>query len=317
VSRAQGSLYAAFGDKDGLYRAALEHCRITFARPPCSTSTRGRTPDRRSVRCWPSGSGSPSNVAAGAACWSMPPASGCRTTRRPGGSCVTSGRPSGRPDRRAARGGGARRDLGAARPAHSRRVPRHLPQRAARLLEDHIRFLFMPAICISRSRKIAGGLMPPSGRHHPDRPRVLHRRRAAAQIHAPLGLGTRETSLRLANGPDSATATRELGAQAETVGREIASWATGALDRLLITGYRCPRAHQRPNSLRTSTASSKTSPLDAPETTAAEATGARRPRSYVGDMPLESRSVRSMRRSAASTPPTCRIWRRTDRWGPC
>jgi TetR/AcrR family transcriptional repressor of nem operon len=27
----QGSLYAAFGDKDGLYRAALEHYRITLA----------------------------------------------------------------------------------------------------------------------------------------------------------------------------------------------------------------------------------------------------------------------------------------------
>ena len=27
----QGSLYAAFGDKDGLYRAALEHYRVTFA----------------------------------------------------------------------------------------------------------------------------------------------------------------------------------------------------------------------------------------------------------------------------------------------
>ncbi|MES4906818.1 MULTISPECIES: TetR family transcriptional regulator [unclassified Streptomyces] len=27
----QGSLYAAFGDKDGLYRAALEHYRTTFA----------------------------------------------------------------------------------------------------------------------------------------------------------------------------------------------------------------------------------------------------------------------------------------------
>ncbi|WP_345406126.1 helix-turn-helix domain-containing protein [Nonomuraea salmonea] len=27
----QGSIYAAFGDKDGLYRAALEHYRITYA----------------------------------------------------------------------------------------------------------------------------------------------------------------------------------------------------------------------------------------------------------------------------------------------
>ncbi|MER5799017.1 hypothetical protein [Streptomyces mirabilis] len=54
-----------------------------------------------------------------------------------------------------------------------------------------------------------------------------------AQIHATLGLGTRETSLPLAFGPDSASATRELGAQAEAIGREIASWATAALDRLL------------------------------------------------------------------------------------
>ncbi|MES4906817.1 MULTISPECIES: hypothetical protein [unclassified Streptomyces] len=54
-----------------------------------------------------------------------------------------------------------------------------------------------------------------------------------AQIHATLGLGTRETSLPLAIGPDAASATRELGIQAEAIGREIASWATAALDRLL------------------------------------------------------------------------------------
>ncbi|MER6009974.1 hypothetical protein [Streptomyces bluensis] len=54
-----------------------------------------------------------------------------------------------------------------------------------------------------------------------------------AQIRATLGLGTRETSLPLAVGPGSATAARELGAQAESIGREIASWATAALDRLL------------------------------------------------------------------------------------
>ncbi len=53
------------------------------------------------------------------------------------------------------------------------------------------------------------------------------------QIHATLGLGTRETSLPLAVGPDSASAARELGAQAEKIGREIASWATATLDRLL------------------------------------------------------------------------------------
>ncbi len=54
-----------------------------------------------------------------------------------------------------------------------------------------------------------------------------------AQIHATLGLGTRETSLPLVIGPDSASASREIGAQAEVIGREIASWATEALDRLL------------------------------------------------------------------------------------
>ncbi|MFD4557312.1 hypothetical protein ACFWP5_23850 [Streptomyces sp. NPDC058469] len=54
------------------------------------------------------------------------------------------------------------------------------------------------------------------------------------QIRATLALGTRETSLPLAIGPDSAWAARELGAQAETIGRELASWATSALERLLI-----------------------------------------------------------------------------------
>ncbi|MGO4759306.1 hypothetical protein AB4212_63620, partial [Streptomyces sp. 2MCAF27] len=54
-----------------------------------------------------------------------------------------------------------------------------------------------------------------------------------AQINATLGLGTRETSLPLAIGPEAAPAARELAAQAEAIGREIASWATAALDRLL------------------------------------------------------------------------------------
>lgn len=45
------------------------------------------------------------------------------------------------------------------------------------------------------------------------------------QIRATLGLGTRETSLPLAVGPGSTSTARELGAQAEAVGREIASWA--------------------------------------------------------------------------------------------
>ncbi|MFD5874546.1 hypothetical protein [Streptomyces sp. NPDC060322] len=54
-----------------------------------------------------------------------------------------------------------------------------------------------------------------------------------AQIRATLALGTRETSLPLAVGPDSSSAARELGAQAETIGREIASWSVAALRRLL------------------------------------------------------------------------------------
>ncbi|MFC8228728.1 hypothetical protein [Streptomyces sp. NPDC057287] len=54
-----------------------------------------------------------------------------------------------------------------------------------------------------------------------------------AQIRATLALGTRETSLPLAIGPDSTSATRELGAQAWTIGREIASWSVSALRRLL------------------------------------------------------------------------------------
>jgi hypothetical protein len=53
------------------------------------------------------------------------------------------------------------------------------------------------------------------------------------QIHATLGLGTRETSLPLPLGADPAPAIRELAPQAEGVGREIAVWATAALDRLL------------------------------------------------------------------------------------
>ncbi|MGI5439750.1 hypothetical protein ACQEV4_20905 [Streptomyces shenzhenensis] len=53
-----------------------------------------------------------------------------------------------------------------------------------------------------------------------------------AQIHATLGLGTRETSLPLAIGPESASAARELGAQAESIGGELASWTAEALDRL-------------------------------------------------------------------------------------
>lgn len=53
------------------------------------------------------------------------------------------------------------------------------------------------------------------------------------QIRAALALGTREASLPLAIGPDSASAARELGAQAETIGQELASWSTEALERLL------------------------------------------------------------------------------------
>ncbi|GLP64924.1 hypothetical protein TUSST3_15440 [Streptomyces sp. TUS-ST3] len=54
-----------------------------------------------------------------------------------------------------------------------------------------------------------------------------------AQISATLALRARETALPLAVGPDSAPAARELGAQAETIGRELVSWATEALERLL------------------------------------------------------------------------------------
>ncbi|WP_405192506.1 hypothetical protein [Streptomyces anthocyanicus] len=53
------------------------------------------------------------------------------------------------------------------------------------------------------------------------------------QVRATLALGTRETSLPLFLGPDSASAARELGAQAEAIGRQLASWATEALERLL------------------------------------------------------------------------------------
>ncbi|MDA5147360.1 hypothetical protein PEM37_38255 [Streptomyces sp. AD681] len=53
------------------------------------------------------------------------------------------------------------------------------------------------------------------------------------QIRATLALGTRETSLPLYLGPDSASAARELGTQAETIGQELASWSTEALERLL------------------------------------------------------------------------------------
>ncbi|MEU5628410.1 hypothetical protein [Streptomyces tendae] len=52
------------------------------------------------------------------------------------------------------------------------------------------------------------------------------------QIRATLALGTRETALPLYLGPDSASAARELGAQAETIGQELASWSTEALERL-------------------------------------------------------------------------------------
>ncbi|MFS0695571.1 hypothetical protein [Streptomyces nitrosporeus] len=53
------------------------------------------------------------------------------------------------------------------------------------------------------------------------------------QIRATLALGTRETSLPLPLGPDSASAARELGAQAEAIGQELVSWSTEALERLL------------------------------------------------------------------------------------
>ncbi|GCD96152.1 hypothetical protein EHYA_03836 [Embleya hyalina] len=60
------------------------------------------------------------------------------------------------------------------------------------------------------------------------------------QVRATLALGTRETSLPLGIGPDSASAARELGGQAETIGRELASWAASALERLLISRIPLP-----------------------------------------------------------------------------
>ncbi|MFE7441044.1 hypothetical protein ACFU7X_11340 [Streptomyces chartreusis] len=61
-----------------------------------------------------------------------------------------------------------------------------------------------------------------------------------AQIRATLALGTRETSLPLAIGPDSASAARELGEQAQAIGQELASWATAALGRLLTDRISLP-----------------------------------------------------------------------------
>ncbi|MFD4532095.1 hypothetical protein ACFWNL_14670 [Kitasatospora sp. NPDC058397] len=60
------------------------------------------------------------------------------------------------------------------------------------------------------------------------------------QIRATLALGTRETSLPLAVGPGSAPAARELGAQAEEIGHELASWAAAALERLLADRIALP-----------------------------------------------------------------------------
>ncbi|MFE5737774.1 hypothetical protein [Streptomyces celluloflavus] len=62
----------------------------------------------------------------------------------------------------------------------------------------------------------------------------------ADQIRATLALGTRETSLPLAIGPDSASAARELGTRAEKIGRELASWAVSSLERLLISRIPLP-----------------------------------------------------------------------------
>ncbi|MFD7829961.1 hypothetical protein [Kitasatospora sp. NPDC059803] len=60
------------------------------------------------------------------------------------------------------------------------------------------------------------------------------------QIRTTLALGTRETSLPLAIGPGSAPAARELGAQAEEIGHELASWAAAALERLLADRIALP-----------------------------------------------------------------------------
>ncbi|GAA0977695.1 hypothetical protein Q7689_02235 [Nocardiopsis tropica] len=80
---------------------------------------------------------------------------------------------------------------------------------------------------LTATEPLLQGVIDAGGLTGADRP-VLE-----AQIRATLALGTRETSLPLAVGPDSASAVRELGAQAETIGRELASWSAAALERLL------------------------------------------------------------------------------------
>ncbi|MGW8526536.1 hypothetical protein [Nocardiopsis sp. NPDC055824] len=80
---------------------------------------------------------------------------------------------------------------------------------------------------LTATEPLLQGVIDAGGLTGADRP-VLE-----AQIRATLALGTREASLPLAVGPDSASAVRELGAQAETIGRELASWAAAALERLL------------------------------------------------------------------------------------
>lgn len=81
------------------------------------------------------------------------------------------------------------------------------------------------------------------------------------QVRATLALGTRETSLPLFLGPDSASAARELGAQAEVIGRQLASWATEALERLLTDRYRCPPAHWSSAATATATCSPLPRPI--------------------------------------------------------
>ncbi|GGY13721.1 hypothetical protein GCM10010358_77430 [Streptomyces minutiscleroticus] len=82
------------------------------------------------------------------------------------------------------------------------------------------------------------------------------------QIRAALALGTRETSLPLSLGPDSASAARELDAQAETIGQELASWSTKALWRgCSPLRYRSPPARWSSAATATATCLSLPQPI--------------------------------------------------------
>lgn len=133
----QGSLYAAFGDKEGLYRAALEHYRTTLA-AAALRSLEEETDVRAAVRTLLTeririavDNGGQGCLAVNAACERLPQdASTGRTVR----DMQDASREALTEVLRAAM---ERGDRGAARPAHGRRVPGDLPQRTAGLFEDH------------------------------------------------------------------------------------------------------------------------------------------------------------------------------------